>query len=201
MFDVEAPKRTVVFIGKGLDRSGAKGSRIGEVVTLGLRRRAGGRGGGAAQGAACAASASSRPSSTASRWPRSMRSPSGAATRNTAWWSGRRPRSTSPSPSSPSTNSPAWSKDLNQTIRFAGLALGGAEGAITAARRVHLDQRLSAPRQLCDRRARLRSLPLGHRPHAEGWRGRSPGVDRVDLARACAARDRNSRPSCSARRD
>ena len=34
MFDVEAPKRTVVFIGKGLDRSGAKGSRIGEVVTI-----------------------------------------------------------------------------------------------------------------------------------------------------------------------
>ncbi len=34
MFDVEAPKRTVVFIGKGLDRSGAKGSRIGEVVSI-----------------------------------------------------------------------------------------------------------------------------------------------------------------------
>ena len=37
MFDVTAPKRTVVFIGKGLDRSGAKGSRIGEVVTLGCK--------------------------------------------------------------------------------------------------------------------------------------------------------------------
>jgi formylmethanofuran dehydrogenase subunit B len=34
MFDVTAPKRTVVFIGKGLDRSGAEGARIGEVVTL-----------------------------------------------------------------------------------------------------------------------------------------------------------------------
>ena len=34
IFDVAASKRTVVFIGKGLDRSGAKGSRIGEVVTL-----------------------------------------------------------------------------------------------------------------------------------------------------------------------
>ncbi|HXG78206.1 MAG TPA: formylmethanofuran dehydrogenase [Methyloceanibacter sp.] len=34
MFGVTAPKRTVVFIGKGLDRSGAKGSAIGEVVTL-----------------------------------------------------------------------------------------------------------------------------------------------------------------------
>ncbi|HSD91828.1 MAG TPA: formylmethanofuran dehydrogenase, partial [Methyloceanibacter sp.] len=34
MFHVTAPKRTVVFIGKGLDRSGVKGSRIGEVVTL-----------------------------------------------------------------------------------------------------------------------------------------------------------------------
>jgi formylmethanofuran dehydrogenase subunit B len=37
MFDVTAPKRTVVFIGKGLDRSGAKGSHIGEVVTLGCK--------------------------------------------------------------------------------------------------------------------------------------------------------------------
>ncbi len=34
MFDVTAKKRTVVFIGKGLDRSGAKGTQIGEVVTL-----------------------------------------------------------------------------------------------------------------------------------------------------------------------
>ena len=59
-------------------------------------------------GRGCAASASSRPSSTASRWPRSMRSPSGAETRNTAWWSGRRPRSISPLPSSPSSNSPVW---------------------------------------------------------------------------------------------
>lgn len=37
MFDVTAPKRTLVFIGKGLDRSGAKGSRIGEVVTIGCK--------------------------------------------------------------------------------------------------------------------------------------------------------------------
>jgi formylmethanofuran dehydrogenase subunit B len=34
MFDVTAPKRTLVFIGKGLDRSGAKGSQIGDVVTI-----------------------------------------------------------------------------------------------------------------------------------------------------------------------
>ena len=107
MFDVEAPKRTVVFIGKGLDRSGAKGSRIGEVVTLACPDELAGEVV-ALLRARCAASASSRPSSTASPWPRSMRSPSGAETRNTAWWSGRRPRSTSPLPSSPSTNSPVW---------------------------------------------------------------------------------------------
>ena len=37
-------------------------------------------------------------------------------------------------------------KDLNPTIRSVGLTLGGAEGAITAAGGVHLDQRLSAAR-------------------------------------------------------
>jgi formylmethanofuran dehydrogenase subunit B len=34
MFDVTAPKRTLVFIGKGLDAGITKGSRVGEVITL-----------------------------------------------------------------------------------------------------------------------------------------------------------------------
>src|SRR6185312_2198782 len=34
MFEVTAPKRTLVFIGKGLDGGVAKGSRIGDVITL-----------------------------------------------------------------------------------------------------------------------------------------------------------------------
>ena len=56
----------------------------------------------------------------------------------------------------------------------------------------YLDQRLSAPRQLRHRRARLRSLPLGHRPHAERRRGRSPCLDRFDLAEPRPASDRAS---------
>ncbi len=58
----------------------------------GLSRRAGGRGGGAAQGALARLPRQAARSSMASLWPRSMRSPSAAATPNTAWWSGRRPR-------------------------------------------------------------------------------------------------------------
>ena len=43
MFGVAAPKRTVVFIGKGLDRSGAEGSEIGEVVTIACKDEDAGR--------------------------------------------------------------------------------------------------------------------------------------------------------------
>jgi formylmethanofuran dehydrogenase subunit B len=37
MFGVTSRKRTVVFIGKGLDRSGAEGAKIGDVVTIGCK--------------------------------------------------------------------------------------------------------------------------------------------------------------------
>ena len=57
-------------------------------------------------------------------------------------------------------------KDLNQTIRFAGLVARRRRRRGDGGRGVHLDQRLSAPRQLCERCARLRSLPLVDRPDA-----------------------------------
>ena len=131
MFDVTAPKRTVVFIGKGLDRSGAKGSRIGEVVTLAckdecahhavalLRARLRGfrvtppKGFGVTLAEIDALAERCR----------------GAKYGVVVW-------------APPSLNFPhaelaveqftGLAKDLNQTTRFVGLALGGAEGAITA---------------------------------------------------------------------
>ena len=184
MFDVEPPKRTVVFIGKGLDRSGAKGTRIGEVVTLAcpderagevvalLRARLRG----------FRVKPSKLDGVTLAEIDALAERCSNAKYGVVVW-------------APPALNFPfaelavdqfaGLVKDLNQTIRFAGLALGGAEGAITAGARLHLDQRLSASRQLCERRARLRSLPLEHRPDAEGGRGRPSRVDRVDLAGAC----------------
>ena len=132
MFDVTAPKRTVVFIGKGLDRSGAKGSRIGEVITLACdNERAGdvvallrarlrgfrikeGKIGGVKLAEIDALAELCR-----------------KANYGVVVWA------------PPSLNFPhaelaveqftGLVKDLNQTIRFAGLSLGGAEGATTAA--------------------------------------------------------------------
>ena len=128
----------------------------------------------------------------ASRSPRSTRSPSAAGMRNMASWCGRR---------------------LRSIFRFADLAVEQFAGPIEGSqsdhplrrplarrrrrggdggRGVHLDQRLSAPRELCDWRSRLRSVSLVDRPHAARQGRRSPGVDRLDLARPCSAQDRPS---------
>ena len=80
-------------------------------------------------------------------------------------------------------------KDLNQTIRFAGLALGGAEGAITAGAVCTWISGYPLRVSYASGAPDYDPYRCEHRPHAEGGRGRSPGVDRVDLARACAARD------------
>ncbi len=53
--------------------------------------------------------------------------------RTTAWWCGRRPSLNFPHAELAVEQFTGLVKDLNQTIRFAGLSLGGAEGAITAA--------------------------------------------------------------------
>ena len=131
MFDVEAPKRTVVFIGKGLDRSGAKGSRIGEVVTIACDD---------ARAGEVVALVRARLRGFRVKEPTldgvtlaeidALAERCRKAKYGVVVWA------------PPSLNFPfadlaveqfaGLSKDLNQTIRFAGLSLGGAEGAVTA---------------------------------------------------------------------
>jgi len=131
MFDVTAPKRTVVFIGKGLDRSGAKGARIGEVITLGCKDE---------QAAELVALLRARLRGFRVKPPKlegvtlaeidALAERCRNAKYGVVVWA------------PPSLNFPfaelaveqftGLVKDLNQTIRFAGLSLGGAEGAITA---------------------------------------------------------------------
>jgi formylmethanofuran dehydrogenase subunit B len=131
MFDVEAPKRTVVFIGKGLDRSGAKGSRIGEVVTINCDD---------ARAGEVVALVRARLRGFRVKEPKldgvtlaeidALAERCRNAKYGVVVWA------------PPSLNFPfadlaveqfaGLSKDLNQTIRFAGLSLGGAEGAVTA---------------------------------------------------------------------
>lgn len=131
MFDVTAPKRTVVFIGKGLDRSGAKGARIGEVITLACKDE---------QAGEVVALVRARLRGFRVKPPKlegvTLAEIDALAERCrnakygvVAW-------------APPSLNFPfaelaveqftGLVKDLNLTTRFAGLALGGAEGAITA---------------------------------------------------------------------
>lgn len=131
MFDVEAPKRTVVFVGKGLDRSGAKGSRIGEVVTINCDD---------ARAGEVVALVRARLRGFRVKEPTldcvkladidALAERCRNAKYGVVVWA------------PPSLNFPfadlaveqfaGLSKDLNQTIRFAGLSLGGAEGAVTA---------------------------------------------------------------------
>jgi len=132
MFDITAPKRTVVFIGKGLDRSGAKGSRIGDVITLACdNERAGDV---VALLRARLRGFSIKDSKIAGvklAEIDALAELCRKADYGVVVWA------------PPSLNFPhaelaveqftGLVKDLNQTIRFAGLSLGGAEGAITAA--------------------------------------------------------------------
>ena len=131
MFDVEPPKRTVVFVGKGLDRSGAKGARIGEVVTLACPDELAGEVVGLLR--ARLRGFRVKPSKlygvTLAEIDALAERCRGAKYGVVVW-------------APPALNFPfaelavdqfaGLVKDLNQTIRFAGLALGGAEGAITA---------------------------------------------------------------------
>ena len=88
----------------------------------------------------------------------------------------------------PSSRSPGSSKDLNPTQRFAGLSLGGNEGAMTAGAR--LDLAAAAFRSALPMRAARREYdPYRNSilPHAHGGRGGSARVDRLDFARPFAA--------------
>lgn len=131
MFDVTAPKRTVVFIGKGLDRSGAKGSRIGEVITLACKDE---------QAGDVVALVRARLRGFRVKPPKlegvtlaeidALAELCRNAKYGVVIWA------------PPSLNFPfaelaveqftGLVKDLTPAIRFAGLSLGGAEGAVTA---------------------------------------------------------------------
>jgi formylmethanofuran dehydrogenase subunit B len=131
MFGETAPKRTVVFIGKGLDRAGAKGSRIGEVVTLACPDE---------QAGEVVALLRARLRGFRVRPPKldgvtlaeidALAERCRNAKYGVVVWA------------PPSLNFPCaelavdqfagLAKDLNQTTRFVGLSLGGGEGAVTA---------------------------------------------------------------------
>ncbi len=81
-------------------------------------------------------------------------------------------------------------KEINVTTRFAGLSLGGNEGAPTAAAVATWQSGFPLARQLRNRQARVRFLPLLDRPHARRERGRSSFLAHLPLARPRAARDR-----------
>jgi formylmethanofuran dehydrogenase subunit B len=131
MFDVTAPKRTVVFIGKGLDQSGAKGSRIGEVISL-----------------PCKIEQAGEVVGVLRAWLRGFRIKNikldgvtladidalaekcKQAKYGVVVWAP--PSLDFPHAELTVDQLTGLAKDLNQTTRFVGLALGGAEGAVTA---------------------------------------------------------------------
>lgn len=132
MFGVTAPKRTVVFIGKGLDRSGAKGSAIGEVLTLGCKDE---------QAGDVVALLRARLRGFRVKPPKidgvkleeidALAERCRNAKYGVVVWAP--PALDFPHAELAVEQFAGLVKDLNQTIRFAGLSLGGAEGAITAA--------------------------------------------------------------------
>jgi formylmethanofuran dehydrogenase subunit B len=131
MFDVTAPKRTVVFIGKRLDRSGAKGARIGEIVTLGCDNERAGD---------VVAVLRARLRGFRIKETRidgvklaeidALAERCRGAKYGVVVWAP--PSLDFPFAELAVEQFTGLVKDLNQTIRFAGLSLGGAEGATTA---------------------------------------------------------------------
>jgi formylmethanofuran dehydrogenase subunit B len=132
MFDVTAAKRTVVFIGKNLDRSGAKSARVDKVITLGcdheragdvvalLRARL--------RGFRIKASKIDGVNlSEIDALAELCRS----AKYGVVVWAP--PSLDFPHAELAVEQFAGLVKDLNQIIRFAGLSLGGGEGAATAA--------------------------------------------------------------------
>jgi formylmethanofuran dehydrogenase subunit B len=132
MFDVTAQKHTVVFIGKGLDRSGAKGSRIGAVVTLACKDEEAGH---------VVALLRARLRGFRVTPPKksgvtlaeidSLAERCRKSAYGVVVWAP--PSLDFPHAELAIEQFTGLVKDLNPTTRFAGLSLGGAEGAPTAA--------------------------------------------------------------------
>jgi len=130
MFDVEAPKRTVVFIGKGLDRSGAKGSRIGEVVTIPCEDEQAGEVVGLVRARLRGFRVTPKLDGVTLADIDALAERCRNAKYGVVVWAP--PSLDFPYAELTVEQFSGLVKDLNQTTRFAGLSLGGAEGAITA---------------------------------------------------------------------
>ena len=196
MFDDTAPKRTVVFIGEGRSarppraRKSARWSRL-PCDAAGL----------------------------AKSWVHSARSVRPLATPKSPVHPARRHRGACrempegeygvvvwapPSldcrtPISPCIWSPSSSRNSIRRSRFAGLVARRQRGRGHRRRRLHLADRLSAARQLRQRHAGLRPLPLFDRPHDRRKRRRPARLgclDRPDMSPPTTT----CRRSCSARR-
>ena len=132
MFEVTAPKRTLVFIGKGLDRGVAKGSRIGDVITLACKPERAGE----VVGVLRARLRGFRLKPVKIEGVTlaeidALAEKCKQAKYGVVVWA---PPSLDFSFAELAVEQFAGlAKDLNQTTRFAGLSLGGGEGAVTAA--------------------------------------------------------------------
>src|SRR4029078_2733369 len=132
MFEVTEPKRTLVVIGKGLDCGVVKGSRIGDVITLACKPEQAGEVAGVLRARLrgfrlkpvkiCGV----RLGEIAALAEKCKQAKYGVVV-----WA---PPSLDFSFAELAVEQFAGlAKDLNQTTRFAGLSLGGGEGAVTAA--------------------------------------------------------------------
>jgi len=132
MFEVTAPKRTLVFIGKGLDRGVVKGSRIGDVITLACKLEQAGEVAGVLR--ARLRGFRLKPVKIDGITLAEidvLADKCKQAKYGVVVWA---PPSLDFSFAELAVEQFAGlAKDLNQTTRFAGLSLGGGEGAVTAA--------------------------------------------------------------------
>ncbi len=131
MFDVTAKKRTIVFIGKGLDRALAKDSRIGEVVTLPCKLEDAGEVVGALRARLRGFRIKSRKIAGVSLADiDALAERCKQAKYGVVVWAP--PSLDYPHAEFAVDQFAGLVKDLNQTTRFAGLSLGGGEGITTA---------------------------------------------------------------------
>lgn len=131
MFSDAPPKRTIVFLGEGLDQSAATGPRIGEIISLPCKA---GRIGEILDAMRAMAKGAPVTGDTIGGLARSavenLLARCTAATYGVMVWA-------PPSLAFPNADLTVQAvsefiKDLNQISRFAGLSLGGNEGAVTA---------------------------------------------------------------------
>jgi formylmethanofuran dehydrogenase subunit B len=132
MFDVTAPKRTLVFIGKGLDAGITKGSRVGEVITLACKPEQAGEVVGVLR--ARLRGFRLKPvkiDGVTLAEIDALAEKCKQAKYGVVVWAP--PSLDFPFAELAVEQFAGLAKDLNQTTRFAGLSLGGGEGAVTAA--------------------------------------------------------------------